>query len=630
MPAAVLQSRFAIDLTAPEFKEAKREFRLDRAKIDKEARTVEMSFASEEPVDRWYGREILDITTEACDLTRLRNGGAALVNHDWDCQVGVVLQPTIDAGSRKARCLVKFSRSDEGEEIFQDVIDGIRSLVSVGYIVRKMVLASVDGDVETHRITDWQPYEVSIVSVPADITVGIGRSKEPQGQARETSPAKTNSKMATETATTTVDATAVANETLSTERNRTKAIRTAADHLLKAHQGHGDAIRALANRSIDEGLDENAFNREVLKVISTVTATPAAREVQGRATLGLTGKEQKRFGLMKAIREASEGRGITGFEKECSDQIGTNLGRSPQGFFVPDEILMGRRANRTLLAASPVDGGFTVSEEQLTSEFVEYLRNTAKVVGLGARLITGLKGNITIPRQLTGAAAYWVAEGASITQSSATFGQIVATPRRVGTSVPYSKQFLAQTSLGAEAFVRDDSMAAIAVDLDRVAIRGTGIGEPLGILNLASGDRSTSVSFSAAATWAKYVDFWTQVATNNALLGSPKYLTTPASSAKAQTIAKFTSTSEPIWYQGKIGVFDAEWSNQFPTSGTLNQVIFGDFSQVLYLEWAGYDVVVDPYSGKKEGTIEVTIQRLIDMIIRRGQSFSISSDSGAQ
>lgn len=628
MPAVkVLQSRHAIDLTAPEFKEAKREFRLDRAQIDKANRTVPLSFASEEPVDRWYGREILDITTEACDLTRLRNGGALLFNHDWDRQIGVVIQSEIDPATKKARCVVKFSRNPDGEAFFQDVIDGIRSLVSVGYIVRKMVLASVDGDVETHRITDWQPYEVSIVSVPADITVGIGRSNQAQLHDRAKIVKQLSAIMPE--VITPVDATAVANETLSMERNRTKAIRTAADHLLKAHQGHGDAIRALANRSIDEGLDENAFNREVIKVISTATATPATRETQGRATLGLTGKEQKRFGLMKAIREKAEGRDITGFEKECSDQLATNLGRAPNGFFVPDEIIMGRNNQRTLQGSSAADGGFTVSEEILESEFVNYLRNTAKVVGLGARLITGLKGNITIPRQLTGAVAYWVAEGASITQSSATFGQIVATPRRVGTSVPYSKQFLAQTSLSAESFVRDDSQAALAVDLDRVAIRGTGIGEPLGILNLATADRSTSVTFSGAATWAKYVDFWTQVATNNALLGTPKYLTTPASSAKAQTIAKFSNTSEPIWYQGKIGVFDAEWSNQFPTSGTLNQVIFGDFSQVLYLEWAGYDVVVDPYSGKKEGTIEVTIQRLIDMIIRRGASFSISSDTGA-
>ncbi len=635
--AAILVSRHAIDLSSPDFQKVTREFRLDVRAIDKEARTVPLSFASEEPCMRYFGLEVLGCTPEECDLSRLNNGGAALVNHNWDDQIGVTLQSALDVATKKARTVVKFSRSPRGEEIFQDVLDGIRSLVSVAYIVRAMRLVSVENDVETHRVTDWQPYEVSIVAVPMDTKVGVGRSANlpplsAPAATKTASDKKTNIMPEILTTATAADVTNAANTAATNERARAKAIRAAAEQLMKSHPGHGDGLRSLANRAIDEGLEEPQFNAEALKILSSERLAPGAgtQEEQKRALLGLTGREQKRYGLMRAIRCAAESKPIDGFEKECSDQLAKNLGRSPLGFFVPDEVIMGQSKRRTLLAASPADGGFTVAEEQLESEFVEYLRNTAKVMGLGARLITGLQGNITIPRQLTGAVAYWCAEGASITQSSATFGQITATPRRVGTSVPYSKQFLAQTSLSAEAFVRDDSQAAIAVDLDRVAIRGIGGVEPLGILNLAAGDRSTSVAFSAAPTWPKYVDFWTQVATNNALLGSPKYLTTPASAAKAMTIAKFANTSEPIWYNGKIGVFDADWSNQFPLSGTLNQVIFGDFSQVLYLEWAGYDVVVDPFTGKKEGTVEVTIQRLMDMIIRRGKSFSISSDSGAQ
>ena len=91
-------------------------------------------------------------------------------------------------------------------------------------------------------------------------------------------------------------------------------------------------------------------------------------------------------------------------------------------------------------------------------------------------------------------------------------------------------------------------------------------------------------------------------------------------------------TVDKIWMDDKVGVFRALWSTQLPTTATpvANQVIFGDFSQVLFLEWAGRDVVVDPYSGKKEGTVEVTIQRLMDVVIRRGKSFAVSADSGAQ
>lgn len=666
MPIEVLQSRHQIDLASREFQEMRREFRVDRAAINKEARTVPLSFASEEPVRRWYGDEILEISTEACDLSRLNNGGAFLVNHNWDDQVGVTLEPAIDSATKKARCVAKFSRSARGEEIFQDILDGIRSLVSVGYIVRKMVLQSVEGDVETHRVTDWQPFEVSVVAVPADTSVGIGRSTPRQEETPSSNRAKPAATMPLETTPAPAAAPAAAaaparsesditTSATTAERTRTKAIRANAEQLISRNFGNADDVRALANRAIDEGMSEDQFNREVLGLAASrqQTATPPP---QGAATVGLTGKDRKRYSMMRAIRLLANLQPLDGLEREASDELARKLERPAQGFFVPDEVLLGdraarahllalgafggneglragslaRNAQRTLLAGSPSDGGYTVPEELLISEFVELLRNTTRVFELGARVLPGLQGNVSVPTQLTGAAAYWVGEGTPITRSSATFGQIQGRPKRLGTSVPYSKEFLAQTSLAAEAFVREDSLNAQAVELDRVAINGAGNGEPLGILNLPSASRSTSVTFGGAATWAKYVEFLTNVATNNALLGTPGYLTTPASMAKAMTIAKFTNTGFPIWDENdKIGAFRARWSNQFPSSPTANQVIFGDFSQVVYLEWAGIDVIVDPFTGKREGTIEITIQRLADLIIRRAKSFAISSDTGA-
>jgi hypothetical protein len=106
-----------------------------------------------------------------------------------------------------------------------------------------------------------------------------------------------------------------------------------------------------------------------------------------------------------------------------------------------------------------------------------------------------------------------------------------------------------------------------------------------------------------------------------------------AAAVKAMATAKFsTGTSDPIWENDKVGVFRALWTTQLLTSATpvANMVIFGDFSQVLFMEWAGRDVVVDPYSSATSGTVVVTIQRLMDCVIRRGKSFACSSDSGAQ
>jgi len=631
--ATATVSRIAQILADERSKQFVREAAFDRATINATDRTVELSFASESPVDRWYGREILDMSPGSVDLARMNGGAALLINHDWDRQVGSVVKAWIDTATRKARAIVKLSRSSDGEDILRDIQDGIRSLVSVGYVIRKMVLESVDGDVETHRATEWQPFEVSLVSVPADPSVGVGRSQPDNTSTHRVAATTVNiitsPKMDTPTA-----APAANPEALAAERSRIRDINSACDVVVSRHQQHADAIRAIARKCIESTDDVNAFNRSVLSDV--LKSEPLAPVTQGNATIGMNRKEVARYSVLRAIQCAMEGKPIDGLEREASQAVAQKLKREPRGFFLPDEIVADhyakKRNERTLLAGSSPDGGYTVSEQHLSSEFVELLRNNAVVMKAGGRFIGGLVGDVTIPRQLTGATVYWVSETGSITQSSATFGQIVARPRRIGTSVPYSKQFLAQTSLGAEAFVIADSDASIAVDLDRVALRGTGGAEPLGIANLASAERSTAVTFGAAPTWPKYLEFFANVAANNAVVNSPSYVASVASAVKAMSIAKFSGGDTPIWDNDRVGVFNAHWTTQLLTSATpvANMVIFGDFSQVLFCEWAGRDVVVDPYSGKKEGTVEVTIQRLMDVVIRRGKSFATSADSGAQ
>lgn len=156
----------------------KRAFLMEMREVDQENRTVELSFSSEEPYRRWFGDEILDHSDEAVDLSRLESGGAVLCDHDWKDHVGVVESVRID-GDRLGRAIVRFGRSQRAQEVFQDVIDGIRRNVSVGYMIQEMVLEKQgDEEADTYRVTRWQPYEISLVSVPADPSVGVGRNQE--------------------------------------------------------------------------------------------------------------------------------------------------------------------------------------------------------------------------------------------------------------------------------------------------------------------------------------------------------------------------------------------------------------------------------------------------------------------
>lgn len=153
-----------------------RDLQIKKNTIDEENRTVELSFSSEEPYLRYFGNEILGHKKNEIRMERLLKTGPLLLDHNYKKQIGKVEAAEIK--SKRGVATVRFSKSKLGEEIFQDVLDGIRANISVGYQVYKLFeLEEKDEEgVDQYRAVDWEPHEVSIVSMPADTTVGIGRS----------------------------------------------------------------------------------------------------------------------------------------------------------------------------------------------------------------------------------------------------------------------------------------------------------------------------------------------------------------------------------------------------------------------------------------------------------------------
>lgn len=143
--------------------------------IDTEARTAAIAFSSETPVERWFGFEILDHAPGSVRLDRLRATGPALLDHDPASLIGAISESRIDA-DRKGRATIRFGKSGKASEVFADVVDGIRRSISVGYRVYAMALESKTNGIETYRVTDWEPLEISLVAIPADGSAGIGRS----------------------------------------------------------------------------------------------------------------------------------------------------------------------------------------------------------------------------------------------------------------------------------------------------------------------------------------------------------------------------------------------------------------------------------------------------------------------
>jgi len=151
--------------------------------VEGKERTFRLSFSSEEPYNRWFGPEILDHSEGSVDLTRLNNIGVLLFNHDRDAVIGKIERAWIEGNRGEAE--VTFDSDEDSEKIFKKVQSGTLKGVSVGYIVDSWEEVMPNKQSADGKYTGpcsiarkWAPYEVSIVSVPADPTVGVGRSAQ--------------------------------------------------------------------------------------------------------------------------------------------------------------------------------------------------------------------------------------------------------------------------------------------------------------------------------------------------------------------------------------------------------------------------------------------------------------------
>lgn len=642
---------------------------IDRAALNAESREIPLSFASEQPVERWDWEtggiylEVLDCASEkSADFARLNAGGALLREHDRRSQVGVVVPGSakIEA-DKKARCLVRLSRSPLGEAEFQDIKDGIRTLVSVGYHVgRELAREKNPEGVETRRF-EWTPHEVSIVSIPADTSVGVGRERpsvdEPPLPDVERIAEKLNPeqrmKLSTllrapaETPVTppALDENKIRATALGDDRKRAREILASLDAYLADHGDKDEGklageLRKLANECLfgENPTSVPEFQRRAMEQV--IKAKPA-RQVR-MLDLGFDEQDRNAYSLVRAIQNCIK-RGnpipdpdtLEGAAHERMSRL--NLGFSPGGFLVPADANIAQRSltrsqrqrmQRDLVATNFNAGGASVATD-LILPIIEILRNKMVTDKLGVRTLSGLEGNIAIPRQTAAATAYSVAETTALTLSTQSLDQVAMTPHRVGAINRYSKQLLLQSSMDVENFVRDDLLTVIALDWDRLTLNGAGAAsEPMGVINTPG---VGSITFGAAATFAKLVAFETAIAVLNAPTEGRAYVTTSAAKGVLKSAALLltgatTVAARALWENDMINGYPAIDSQQVP----LNLMVFGAWPEVIRGLWGGFDVVIDPYTLKTNAEVEIAINTWGDVVTRHPQSFCVSADSAAQ
>lgn len=575
---------------------------LERASLNEETRSIELAFSSEAPVERSWGIEVLGHGEGEMDQAWIGGGTAPLLlDHNPREQVGVVESVTLGE-DRKARAVVRFGRSARAEEVMRDVADGIRTNVSVGYeLLDIREEPAKKGEPQTYRAVRWRPLEVSLVSIPADMTVGVGReapaSVLPQPKTQETGM---DPEVKEAPAARAIDDGA--------EARRRKEIMELAELANVREQGV-DAV--LKGESLD------SFRGKVL-IARQGEAKPLG---VAPAMLDMSPKEIARYSLFRALNAARENDwSEAGLEleahKELSKRFLTKQGK--RSFFVPMDI-----QKRDLSAVTASAGGRLVATESMS--FIDILRARSVAMRMGATNLTNLVGNVTVPTQTGAATAAWLAnETTAASETDQTFGQMALSPKNVAAYTEISRQLMMQSSPSAEIIVMNDLASVVALAVDNASINGTGAsGQPLGIVGTAGIGAVTGTTLA----YSGVVEFQTDVLAANALVNpaSTGYVATPAVAALLSGRSRFTNTDTPLWegslMDGAVAGFRAMSSTQIAAG----RMLFGDFSQLVIAEWGALEIEVNPYANFAAGITGVRAFYTVDVGVRYAGSFSYST-----
>lgn len=645
--------------------------------VDADGR-VEFSASSESRVlsyDWEIGRyfEVLDHSPRSVRMARLQDGAPLLKDHDRRTQIGLIESARVENG--QLRVAARFGNSDIAKAERADVADGIRSKVSIGYIVHELRLDSrSENGIDVYRATDWEPLEVSTVAIPADPTVGFGRAegdvafrdhvtrvigreirqgememgqiwvirredgvlcriseedfdaalheraKGPGEAARAAEPAApARAEVGAARGADAVDP----NAGLRNERERVDQILA-----IGARFNCSDKAR----EAIKDGVPWEVFRDHVW------SRQPKDKPLDTPAThLGMGSREVKDFSIVRAMRAIAEGRrGDAAFEFECSDAIAEKLGRKARGIFVPSDVqhAEGQISQRDVTKGT--SGGNLVATNLLAGSFIELLRNSMKVASMGARMLPGLVGDVAIPRQATGSVAAWVGEAGNTTESDATFDTVTLNPKTITVRTDMTRRMLLQSTPAIEGLVRSDLAMALGLGIDSACINGTGASnQPRGIRNVVGVGLVALGANGAAPTWQSQIDLVKTCKIANADQGTLGFLTNASAWGKLMGTPKVAGQAVFILEDPGSTLLGRrfETSEQVPSNlvkGTSGAVcsaeIYGNWAELLIGEWGVLDLFPDPYVLADSGGLAIRAFKDIDVAVRHAASFAIIVD----
>lgn len=587
--------------------------------LNEEDRTVELSFSSDAPIEQWWRTIlVLEHTEQAVNFERLLPGGAVLFNHDRNQHLGVVLSARVDADG-KARATVKFGRSKLAEEKFQDVKDGILCNVSLGFTTEEVKLVEEREDgVDVYRATKWTPYEISLVTIPADTNVGVGRSAPEPGKRSGERSMDEDVKNPTEG---------------KRQKDTPSQPKMSPAEIQKAERDRIATITRLGTRFkceedaetyIREGSSVDQFNALIVERQGKGESEPTPEDMNN--PIGMNARELQQYSFLNAIRALvfpndKKVQEAAALEIEASRAAADATGKDPEGILVPVDVLLnsGNRAMNT--GSAGANGAALIADTMLAGSFIETLKKKCFIMNVGTKL-TGLVGNVSIPKQLADGMAYVVGEEEEPTASDGKFGQIKMNPLTMGARTELTRRFIMQSSIDAENFARQLLATAQAQKLNQLALYADGSGDlPKGV-KYETGVNAVAFATAGKPTFAELVQLETEIAADDADVEGMAYVLNARMRGHCKSTQKMENTPSMIWEAGNtVNGYNAITTNHVADG----DVFFGNWADMLIGLWGGLDIIADPFTKSTSGVTRITAFQDFDMAIRHPESFCVGT-----
>ena len=577
--------------------------------VDEKNLEVTLPVASPEPCEREDEngvayQEVLRVTPEAVDLTRLNGGAAVLRNHDTDHTYGVVKRAFIEGGRLYTR--LRFRKNEpEAVAAFRDAVDGTLPNVSLGYQPREIEFRQENG-VRIGEVTRWMPFEVSVaVGVPADATVGFYRSMTKTGE----------SKMEVESKEPTSDELRAKIRELEEENAQLK--KRSEDPPPEdgekedpPPEGKKEETRSACNESELRAMAAT-FNRlDLLPGALQRNLTPEAfkSELQNNLYRGsIKVMEKREYSIVRAIRSLVDESVDAAVERAESARLYREAGLKPSR----GSIMISTRA----FDGTANVGKALIGTDHRADMFIDKLRT---VMAVQPTFMDGLVGNVDIPLLSGSSTVNWVVGlNSDAAETKPATDSITLSPKKLTGYVDVGLDLLTQGTPDATNIVLNDLFEVMARKLENTILKGATV-STLTIPGLAgtTGVKTVVIADVANATWQDMLKFEAAVS-SYANMGNVQFILSGPDRAMFKGISKDTGSGRFICESNEIDGYKAAISGELASG----DIFFGDFSRILVGRWGGLEVMIDPYSLSKSGGVRLVVRMICDIAVRQPEAF---------